>query len=150
MPLRFRNIDASPDDPVREWGFEGILAAIDRGYAQHWSRIADAVVADPDVADVFEEAAAAAESTSTVGLLRAMIAHRQRTPEQVALDRLRDAFRSTRLTQGELASKLGTSRTRLNSYLTGAVTPSMAVLAEVERLAEYERALGNAPRLVLH
>ena len=30
MPLRFRNIDTTPDAPVREWGFEGMLAALDR------------------------------------------------------------------------------------------------------------------------
>jgi hypothetical protein len=28
--LRFRNIDASPDDPVETWPFEGVLAAIER------------------------------------------------------------------------------------------------------------------------
>ena len=27
--LKFRNIDASPDDPVETWPFEGILAAVD-------------------------------------------------------------------------------------------------------------------------
>jgi hypothetical protein len=29
--LQFRNINATPDDPVEKWGVEGILAAIDRG-----------------------------------------------------------------------------------------------------------------------
>ena len=47
MPLRFRNIDTTPDAPVREWGFEGMLAALDRGYAPHWSRLASAVASEP-------------------------------------------------------------------------------------------------------
>ena len=41
--LKFRNIKATPDDPVEMWGFEGILAAVDRGSLQHWHRIIDAV-----------------------------------------------------------------------------------------------------------
>ena len=28
--LKFRNIEASPDDPVETWPFEGILAAVER------------------------------------------------------------------------------------------------------------------------
>lgn len=47
MPLRFRNIDATPDDPVSRWGVEGMSAALDRGYAQHWSRMAQAIADDP-------------------------------------------------------------------------------------------------------
>ena len=65
MPLRFRNIDTTPDAPVREWGFEGMLAALDRGYAPHWSRLASAVASEPGLREVFEEAAEAAESVAT-------------------------------------------------------------------------------------
>ena len=37
--LRFRNIDASPDDPVETWPFEGILAAVERGTLPDWRRL---------------------------------------------------------------------------------------------------------------
>jgi hypothetical protein len=45
--LRFRNIDASPDDPVETWPFEGILAAVERGILPDWCRLASAIRADP-------------------------------------------------------------------------------------------------------
>lgn len=149
MPLHFRNITATPDDPVREWGFEGMLAAIDRGYAVHWSRMAAAIAAEPALEQVFDEAADAAESTATVKLIRLKIAHARRSAREVAVDRLRNAYRTTGLTQKDLAEKLGTSRSRLNTYLTGAVTPAMDVLVSIERLAEDEYALRNVRDLVV-
>src|ERR1035438_8057475 len=45
--LKFRNIDASPDDPVETWPFEGILTAVERGTLPDWRRLAAAVRADP-------------------------------------------------------------------------------------------------------
>ena len=45
--LRFRNIDASPDDPVETWPFEGILAAVERGTLPDWRRLVTAVNTDP-------------------------------------------------------------------------------------------------------
>lgn len=45
--LRFRNIDASPDDPVESWPFEGILAAIERGTLPDWRRLAAAIAVAP-------------------------------------------------------------------------------------------------------
>ena len=32
-PLKFRNITASPEDPVEIWPFEGMVAAVERGIA---------------------------------------------------------------------------------------------------------------------
>ncbi|MGO2746549.1 helix-turn-helix domain-containing protein [Microbacterium sp.] len=149
MPLRFRNIDATPDDPVDRWGFEGMLAAIDRGYARDWRKLVDAVAADPALRDEFDEARDAAESHATVMLLDAMLDRATRSSSEIALDRLRSAFRGTRMSQGELAAQLGTSRTRLNSYLSGKVTPSMDVLVAVERLSERYREPARAQHLVL-
>lgn len=149
MPLRFRNIDASPDDPVEAWGFEGMLAAIDRGYAVDWRKLIAALVADPDLRPVFDEAREAAESRATVALLDAALERAQRSPSEVALARLRSAYRGTRMTQAELAARLGTSRPRLNSYLTGKVTPAMDVLVAVEEIAEEYRAPARAHNLVL-
>jgi len=58
MALAFRNIDVTPQDPVSEWGLEGIQAALERGDLSHWRRIAAEVRRDPwgmvaeDLADV--------------------------------------------------------------------------------------------------
>ena len=32
--LAFRNVDASPDDPVETWPFEAVVAAVERGLAR--------------------------------------------------------------------------------------------------------------------
>lgn len=149
MPLAFRNIDVTPNDPVEAWGFEGMLAALDRGYLQHWARIADAVHANPDLRAVFEEAADAAESTSAVEYVRLLLAMKGRSPSEIAHDRLVTAFRKTRMTQQQVAERLGTSRPRLSTYLSGKVTPSMDVLVALESLAEERVAPLLAPRLVL-
>ncbi len=45
--LKFRNITASPDDPVDTWPFEGILAAVERGTLPDWRRLAAVIRADP-------------------------------------------------------------------------------------------------------
>ncbi len=45
--LKFRNLTASPDDPVEAWPFEGIVAAVERGTIPDRRRLADAIRADP-------------------------------------------------------------------------------------------------------
>jgi hypothetical protein len=57
--LKFRNISASPDDPVDTWPFEGILAAVERARfrtgvgwppirnGRTWHRRSDSSWADP-------------------------------------------------------------------------------------------------------
>lgn len=149
MPLRFRNIDATPDDPVASWGFEGMLAAIDRGYPKDWKKLAGAVARDDDLRTSFDAAAVAAESRSTVLLLELMISERRQTARERALERLQDAYRVTGMTQGDLAAAIGTSRTRLNSYLNGHVIPPMDVLVEVERIANRRVAPLLAPQLIM-
>ena len=37
--LKFRNINASPSDPVEQWGVEGILCAFERGSVDDWRKI---------------------------------------------------------------------------------------------------------------
>lgn len=74
--LKSPNINATPADPVEMWGFEGILAAIDRGSLQHWHRIIVAVRRDPerpvarDPADVVE----IAEDVGVVARVRRLLA----------------------------------------------------------------------------
>jgi len=38
MELTFRNVDASPNDPVEDWPLEAIQAALERGSLKHWRR----------------------------------------------------------------------------------------------------------------
>jgi len=45
--LAFRNVDASPDDPVSGWPQEAIQVALERGSLPHWRRLAAAVREEP-------------------------------------------------------------------------------------------------------
>ena len=86
MIVRFRNNDANPEGPVSEWGFEGVLAALERGDIEDWSRLAAAVRQDPrgDVAETLEQAlsVAADEGPSAVALLGKVLRD-ARYPDQV-------------------------------------------------------------------
>ena len=74
--LRFRNIDASPDDPVETWPFEGILAAVERGTLPDWRRLATAIRTDPwgPVARQVLEAVHLAPPYGTTELLEGVVA----------------------------------------------------------------------------
>lgn len=73
MPeLKFRNLNVTPDDPVEQWGVEGILTAIDRGSLRYWKRILAAVEADPhgSVAMDLAQALELAEDAGVTAYLR--------------------------------------------------------------------------------
>ncbi|GAA1061858.1 helix-turn-helix domain-containing protein [Agromyces bracchium] len=138
MALRFRNLEVTPEDPVDRWGAEGMLAAIDRGGVDDWRKIILAIRVAPygPVAADLEEALELAESRGSAQLLRSALEGARQTPEQRVIERLRMLAFETDMSQGDLAARIGTSRTRLNSYLSGAVMPSAAL---VERVAEVGR-----------
>lgn len=139
--LRFRNLNVSPDDPVEQWGVEGMLAAIDRGSLLHWRRIADAVRADPwgPAANDLEQALDLAEDVGVVATLRRALAQARhdvdaRAREEVAR-RLQLLVRRSGLTAAQFARRLGTSASRMSTYLTGKVVPSAALLVRAESVA---------------
>ena len=45
--LKFRNLTITPNDPVTNWGVEGLATALERGGLTHLIRIVDAVREDP-------------------------------------------------------------------------------------------------------
>jgi hypothetical protein len=73
--LRFRNLTASPDDPVETWPFEGILAAVERGSLPDWRRLAKVIQADPwgAVAQQVLEAVRLARPYGTAELLEGVV-----------------------------------------------------------------------------
>jgi len=80
MPLVFRNIDVEPSEPVANWGVEGLLAAIERGHAPDWERIAGALDTDTNgaVADALDQALGCARPSGQVALFRALLARSKR------------------------------------------------------------------------
>lgn len=73
--LKFRNLNVTPDDPVEQWGVEGILTAIDRGSLKHWKRITASVTANPhgEVAKDLAQAVELAEDAGVTALMRRLL-----------------------------------------------------------------------------
>ena len=139
--LRFRNIDASPDDPVETWPFEGILAAVERGTLPDWRRLASAIRADPwgPVAQQVLEAVHLSHPYGTTELLQAVVARAR----QLAADSERAAVASevqalvarSGLSRQDFAERTGTSRSRLSTYMSGKVVPSATLMVRMRRVA---------------
>ena len=139
--LRFRNIDASPDDPVETWPFEGILAAVERGTLRDWRRFASAIRADPwgPVAHQVLEAVQLSHPYGTTELLEGLVARARKLAadserEDVASEVQGLVARSGLSKQG-FAERIGTSRSRLSTYMSGQVVPSATLMVRMRRVA---------------
>jgi DNA-binding transcriptional regulator YiaG len=138
--LRFRNITASPDDPVESWPFEGILAAIERGTLPDWRRLAHAIAADPwgPVAQQVLEAIQMSSPYGTAELLAGVVARaRERAAESERAEvasQVRDMVERSGMSQRDFAERIGTSRSRLSTYMSGKVVPSAALMVRMRRV----------------
>lgn len=138
--LTFRNIDVSPDDHVSEWGVEGLLTAIERGEARHWDRIVEWAKRDdsPEFREALAEALDLAEGGGAAWI-RNVLARLDESPKQRTLRRLNAAWRSSGLSRAAFAARLGTSGSRMSTYLNGSTTPSAEMLEAMEHLAQQLR-----------
>jgi hypothetical protein len=139
--LKFRNIDASPDDPVETWPFEGILAAVERGSLPDWRRLATAIRADPwgPVAHQVLEAVSLSRPYGTTELLEGVVARARELAteserEDVASE-VRTLVAASGLPKRDFAERIGTSRSRLSTYMSGKVVPSATLMVRMRRVA---------------
>jgi DNA-binding transcriptional regulator YiaG len=143
--LKFRNVDASPDDPVETWPFEGILAAIERGTLPDWRRLATAIRADPwgPVAQQVLEAIRLSRPYGTAELLEGVVARaRELAVDSERADvasEVRDLVGRSGLSRQDFAARIGTSRSRLSTYMSGKVVPSAALMVRMRRIAGLDR-----------
>lgn len=137
----FRNLDVTPEQPVSTWGVEGILAALERGDLTHWQRILSAVRADPtgDVVADLEQAIELAEGCGGSQYCALVLNDILRGPVAKVARKMRHDVRRTGLTLREFANLLGTSHSRLSTYLTGQVTPSAAIAVTSADLGKRHR-----------
>ncbi len=139
--LRFRNIDADPTDPVETWPTEGVIAALERGGLSDWRRIAAAVQADPwgPVARRLEDALAVTQPYGVVDLMQALL---ERAREDAIDDeraevagRVASLLGASGLSRVDFAERIGTSASRLSTYLSGKVAPSSTLMVRMEMVA---------------
>jgi len=140
MALAFRNVDAAVDDPVDTWPAEAVRAALERGGLSHWRRMRAAIEADPwgPLARRVEEGITIDPPYGTGPLFAELLAGARRRAEAaervVVAAEIRDLLEESGLTRAEFASRVGTSTSRLSTYLTGSVVPSAALLVRMRRV----------------
>lgn len=137
--LAFRNIDASPRDPVESWPYEGLVTAIERGSLSDWRRIAESIRRAPwgSVARDLEAYSAYGDEADTAELLMEAVRRARRSAEEAdraeVTRRVRAAIRRSGLPARRFAAEVGTSASRLSTYRSGSVQPSAAMLLRIER-----------------
>lgn len=145
MPVTFRNVDASPEDDVRTWPYEALVAVIDRGLVPDWQPIFTELRRSPwgRVARRVEHYLSYREPGPASTLFALAVEHARAQADRLdraeAATRVREAVDRSGLTKAEFAQLVGTSASRLSTYLNGKVTPSAAMLIRIERTAENAR-----------
>ena len=135
--LKFRNIEATPQDPVEEWGTEGILTALDRGTVRHWAQIVQAAK-DPEsaVAQELAEALQMSNRRPAVIWVNEQLKIKRATPESRVAQQLKIMLIQSGLNQSEFAEALGTSSSRMSTYLSAKVTPNAAFMIRAQDLVD--------------
>ena len=129
-------------DAVTTWPYEALVTAIDRGLVPDWQPIFEELRRSPwgVVARRIERYLGYREpdgvsSLFTLAIDRARAAADASDRGAVA-ERVRLAVERSGMTQADFAAAVGTSASRLSTYLSGKVTPSAALLVRMERTAE--------------
>lgn len=140
MAVTFRNVEVAAGTPVQHWPYEAIVTVVERGTVTDWALLTAAIREDPwgVVARQVESYLAYSRPWGVAPLLERAILTAREMAEQderaaVAAE-IRELLAVSGLTTGEFASRIGTSRSRLSTYLNGRVTPSAALLLRMRRL----------------
>lgn len=146
MALAFRNLTITPRAPVAQWPAEAVQAALERGDLADWHRIAAEIRARPwgTTARQVEEVLSHAHP---YGITEAMQTVLSRARERAEADEraavaaaIREAIEISGLSQAEFASRIGTSPSRLSTYVSGKVTPSATLMVRISRIAHQDPA----------
>jgi transcriptional regulator with XRE-family HTH domain len=143
VPLAFRNLTITPDAPVTDWPTEAIQTALERGDLRDWRRIAAVIKRDPwgPTARQVEEVLSHSRPYGISELMETVIARARARTEQgeraeVAKE-IQRAIDQSGLSRAEFAARIGTSSSRLSTYVSGKVTPSAALLVRIRRLLRH-------------
>ena len=137
MALNFRNVNASPSDPVATWPYEALVTAIEQGLVADWRPIFDELKVDPwgPVSRKIERYLHYAPRDGVTVLFRLAIDRARDNAEAreraLVADRVRGAIAESGLTAAQFAERIGTSASRLSTYARGTVTPSAHMLMRI-------------------
>ena len=145
MPLVFRNVNASPADPVATWPTEAVQTALERGDLEHWQRLTTEIMREPwgrTVSQV-EEVLTHSRPYGVAELMETVISRARARVEleerRAVAAQVRDAIARSGLSRVEFAARVGTSPSRLSTYATGKVVPSATLMLRMRRVADRDR-----------
>ncbi len=142
MAVVFRNVTGSPSDPVMTWPYEGLVTVLEEGYVADWQPVVAEIRRSPwgAVARKVEQYCSYTEETALAALFTHIIARSrsrwEKAERETVAGRVQAAIEASGLTAAEFAQVIGTSASRLSTYVSGKVTPSAAMLVRIERVAE--------------
>ncbi len=142
MTLEFRNVDGQPDDDVTTWPYEALVAAIDRGLVPDWRPIFAEIRRSPwgPTARRIERYLTYREPDGVSTLFRLAVERARSDAERAeraeVARRVEAAVARSGLTAAAFARLVGTSPSRLSTYLNGRVIPSAAMLVRIEAVAD--------------
>jgi DNA-binding transcriptional regulator YiaG len=144
VALAFRNLSIDPSAPVAQWPTEAVQAALERGDLADWHRLAVEVGQRPwgRTARQIEEVLTYSRPYGVAEMMETVIARaRQRAErrerEQVAAE-IRGAVERSGLSRAGFAAAIGTSPSRLSTYLSGKVVPSATMMVRIRTVAAPE------------
>ncbi len=119
-----------------------MVTMIERGSITDWARLAEEFDHDPwgEVARQVEDYLAYEQPYGVAPLLRRAIAHARARAEaaerQQVAAQVRLLLEKSGLMPAQFARRIGTSRSRLSTYRSGTVTPLVALLVRMGKVAE--------------
>lgn len=124
-----------------DWPTEAVQAAVERGGLCEWRRLVDQVRAEPwgRTARQIEEVLRHSRPYGVAELLEHALdgarARSESAERATVAAELRELIAGSGLTQAEFASRLGTSASRLSSYVNAAVVPSATLMVRARSTA---------------
>lgn len=142
MSLEFRNLQVSPDSPAGDWPTEAVQTALERGDFTHWQRLAAQIARRPwgRTARQVEETLSHSRPFGVAELMEAVISRARSRAEvherSVVAAEVRGCLEGSGLSRAAFASSIGTSTSRLSTYVTGKVVPSAALMVRMRGLGD--------------
>lgn len=140
---------ASPDDPVTGWPTEAMLTTLERGELGDFRRIRAVIFADPwgRTARQVEEVLGHTRPYGVADLMEAAIAAARAEADAVeraaVASELRSLLAESGLSRADFARQLGTSRSRLSTYLSGTVVPAATLMVRARRTTQSVSTTGH-------
>ena len=144
MAVQFRNLTTTWHDPIDQWPYEAVVTTIERGLVADWQPIVKDIRMRPfgRIASYVAHYAKAPDDDAAAAFfseaLRRARADQEDSERDEVIKRIRLAIESSELSQGDFAKVIGTSASRLSTYLSGAVTPSATMLIRIENVAKIQ------------